>query len=250
MKNFFRNVGVFALACFSFFVTDETVSVVKESDYLMTIIKAKKSEYYVASIPGEINGEYLKLGLSGMELNLEKSYEQMKKIGYFNESLIVYNYIKPENSLKDNKDKIIYANSKNEVSLIIKKPKNLENILQTLTSYNLQASFLIDKSYFEDNQKLLLKALSRDNSLIIMDEPNFFKRELKGHNYYCYSELKCSKQKVEASFSINSFKELKTNLKKGSLIFVSNHDYLDIYLKYILSRGLTIVNMDTFIKEE
>ena len=43
----FRNIGILALACFSFLVTDETIMVVKENDKLMLEIREKSAEYYI-----------------------------------------------------------------------------------------------------------------------------------------------------------------------------------------------------------
>ena len=251
MKNIFRNVGILALACFSFLVTDETITVVKESDKLMIEIKEKASLYYVEGVDGKIDDNYIRLGYDGLEIDMLKSYDQMKKIGYFNENMIIYKHIKPTNSLKDNKSKIIKGNFKNEISLVFKNPDNIDKIIKILSNNSITGSFLISKEYYLNNFEAIEVALNNSNDIIILDEYNFFKKELN-KNYFCYSNLyeKCSgKYIVEESFKIKNYKELKDKLNRGSIVLIEETNYLDIYIKYILSRGFKVVNMNNFISE-
>ncbi len=249
MKTIFRNIGILALACFSFLVTDETITVVKESDNLMVEIKEKAKDYYVEGVNGTINDKYIKLGYDGLEIDTLKSYDQMKKIGYFNENMLVYKHTKPTISIANNKNKIINANSKNEVALIFKNPNGIDKIIKILKKNNLNASFLITKEYYLNNFESIEDAISLNNNIIIIDEEVFFRKELN-NDYFCYSSLdKCSKYIIEESLKVNNFFELKQELKKGNIILISNCNYLDIYLKYILSKGINVVNLKTFISE-
>lgn len=252
MKNIFRNIGILALACFSFLITDETIMVVKENDKLMIEIKEKADNYYVSSVDGKINGKYIKLGYNGLEIDTLKSYDQMKKIGYFNETMLVYKNINHNNSLSDNKGKIVNGNYKNEVSLVFRNPDNIDQILRILKSNNLNASFLISKEYYLNNFESIEMAIKEENNIIILDEYNFFKKELKNHNYFCYSTLsdKCSnKILIEETIEMKNYKMLKEKLNKGNIIILDETNYLDIYIKYILSKGIKIVNIDVFINE-
>ena len=250
MKNIFRNIGILALACFSFLVTDETITVVKESDKLMLEIKEKASNYFVAGMDGKVDDKYIKLGYDGLEIDILKSYDQMKKIGYFNETMIVYKNIKHGNSLKDNKDKIVNGNYKNEVSLIFKNPDNIDDILKVTQYYNLKVGLLIDKGYYLNNFEAIEQAIDGNNSVIIMDDYKFFKKEFKNHNFFCYSTLyqNCpNKILVEEKIDINNYKLLKEKISKGNIVLLDETNYLNIYIKYILSKGINIVSLDDFI---
>ena len=252
MKNIFRNIGILALACFSFLVTDETISVVKESDKLMVEIKDKANNYFVAGIDGKIDDKYIRLGYDGLEIDPLKSYENMKKIGYFNETMLIYKNINHKNTLRDNKDKIVNSNYKNEISLLIYNPDNIDQMLTILKNNNLHANFLISKEYYLNNFESIEIALENENNIVIYDEYNFFKKELKNYNFFCYSTLykKCSsKITIEDSINIKNYKMLKDKLSKGNIVFLDETNYLDIYIKYILSRGINIVNLTQFTSE-
>ena len=252
MKNIFRNIGILALACFSFLVTDETITVVKESDKLMIEIKEKANSYFVPGVDGKINGKYIKLGYDGLEIDVLKSYEQLKKIGYFNETMLIYKNINHANSLNDNKDLIVNGIYKNEISLIFKNPDNFDQILNILKSNNINASFLISKEYYLNNFETVEIALKDGNDIIILDEYNFFKKELKNYDFFCYSTLhkKCgNKIYIEESIDIKNYKSLKEKIGKGNILLLDETNYLDIYIKYILSKGINIVNMTNFIDE-
>ena len=250
MKNIFRNIGILALACFSFLITDETITVVKESDKLMVEIKEKANLYFVQGVDGKIDGKYLKTGYAGLEIDTLKSYDQMKKIGYFNENMLVYKNTEFKNSLKDNKDKIINGNFKNEISLVLFNPDNIDKIIHVLKYNKVNVSFLITKEYYLNNFEAIELALKNENDIIISDEYNFFRKELK-NNFYCHSNLfeKCNQYIIEETTQINDYKDLKSKLKKGNIILVKDTNYLDIYIKYILSKGFKIVNIENFINE-
>ena len=251
MKTIFRNIGILALACFSFLLTDETIMVVKESDQLMIEIREKMAEYYVQTVDGKVNGNYLKVGYSGLEIDPLKSYDQMKKIGYFNESMLVYKQIKPLNSIKEHKDKIINANSKNEVVLLFDEPSNIDKIIKILDKNGLKGSFLISKEYYLNNFETIEELLENKNNIIIKDELAFFKKELK-NNYYCYSKTinKCNTYLIEESNYIENYRDLKKYLNKGSILIINETSYMDVYIKYIISKGINIVSLDEFISEK
>ncbi len=252
LKNIFRNIGILALACFSFLVTDETIMVVKESDELMVEIKEKADNYFVPGVDGKIDDKYIKLGYDGLEIDVFKSYDQMKKIGYFNESMLVYKNIKHNNSLKNNIDKIVKANSKNEVALLFKNPNDIVRIINILKNNDLDANFLISKDYYLNNFEVIEEAIKLGNNIVIFDESKFFKKELKNHDYFCYSTLdkKCPKKiLIEETYNIKDYNMLKEKIEKGSILLLSETNYLDIYIKYILGKGIDIVSLIKFTSE-
>ncbi len=254
MNKIFRNIGLLALACFSFLITDETIKVVKETDKLMIEIKNIASNYYVEEVNAKVKDKYIIVGHNGLEIDVDSSYQNMKKIGYFNENMLIYKNIKPEISIADYKDKIINGNSKNEVSLIFKNPNDLDGIISILKSNNIGASFFIDLDYYKNNYESVELITHYNHDLGFLNNYKELRREFNGMNYYCYSSInncvKDSKYTVEATTKINNLKELKKNLKKGTIIEINGDDYLDIYIKYILSKGYKIVKISDFINEE
>ena len=95
MKGILRNIGVLGLACFSFLITDETIQVVKEKDELMIEIKNVAPNYHIEAIDAKISDKYIKIGLNGLTLDIDATYNKMKRIGYFNENMLVYKNVLP-----------------------------------------------------------------------------------------------------------------------------------------------------------
>lgn len=240
--------------CFSFIYTEKTVTIVKESDLLMTEIKQEKDKYYVKPINSIINDQYIIPGLNGKEVDVDKSYEIIKKVGKYSPNLLVYKDIKPELSILNNYDKYIISGNQNkkEVTLIFK-GKKIDNIINILETNNITSSFLIDNN--QNIQNLI------NTKHIIIDNNKNIKQKTK----YCYTEQdnndllkKCSKQKkytIKPSIITNKnpFIEIKNNLKNGSIISLEINQKLEkelpIIIKYINSKGYIITNLEEFIKE-
>lgn len=253
MKGILRNIGVLGLACFSFLITDETIQVVKEKDELMIEIKNVAPNYHIEAIDAKISDKYIKIGLNGLTLNIDATYNKMKRIGYFNENMLVYKNVLPNVTIDNYKTKIINGNSKNEVSLIFVKPTKIDKIIDTLKYNNIEATFFINDDFYKNNFESIELAITYKNDIGIIDDYNNLKKILD--NYICYSDLidscaKDSKYTIEATFEINNLKELKEYLKPGSIILINNSDYLDVYIKYILSKGYQITKITDFINEE
>ena len=120
MKKAFQMIGLISLTCFSFFVTEKTVTVVSDMDEIMIEIRNKKDDYKLDSIDATIENNTIIPGVNKREVNVNKSYKNMKTNGYFSDKLFVYDYTKPEISLSNNIDKYIIKGNSNKrmVSLI------------------------------------------------------------------------------------------------------------------------------------
>src|SRR5699024_12295060 len=77
------------------------VDVAKVDNELYQEIKKKSDTYNEESQEAYIDRDWKKTpGRNGLKVNVEESYEQMKKKGTFDESLLVYEEIPPETSLQ------------------------------------------------------------------------------------------------------------------------------------------------------
>ena len=120
MKKFFEYIGMISLACFSFFFTEKTVNVVKEADNIMIEIKKAVEMNKTESIDAIIKEDTIIPGIYGKVVDEEKSYQKMKRVGSYQENLLVYKQQKPNIQLKNQYDKYIISGNpkKNMVSLI------------------------------------------------------------------------------------------------------------------------------------
>ena len=84
-KKFFSIVGVMGLICFSFYYTHLATVVVKNNDPIMKKIINVSKTYTQKPINATLSNNSIIPGVSGLEVDLDKSYESMKKYGSFNE---------------------------------------------------------------------------------------------------------------------------------------------------------------------
>lgn len=276
MKRLFEIIGFISLICFSFFYTDRIATVIKESDDILIKIEALKEEAKVKPIDAKIVDDTIIPGISGKEIDIDKSYEKMKKLGSFNENLLVYKTIKPNNSIYDNKDKyIIKGNNQRNVSLIfvVEKSDNINNILNILNEKNLKATFFTDGMYFEqNNQKIIDLVQSGHNVGNLGYDLDFNKSGVswmnsvlekiaKQKNTYCYGKDSlsiCSKLNsftIEPTVKISDkpLINIKKDLGNGYIISLDVNDSvnkeLNLVIDYINSKGYDIVNLEKLLQE-
>lgn len=280
MKKFFEYIGLLTLVCFSFFYTERTASVVKELDDIMIKIKETAPNYSIEVKEAIIKDNTIIPGISGKEVNINSSYQKMRKLGMFNENYLEYNYIKPKEQLKNNLNKYIISGneSKNQVSLIflVDERSNIDSILKILDKNNIKGNFFIDGNWFENNNDEVVNLINnnhnvgnlsydldyQNSSFVWMD--TIIKKIGKQKVSFCYKtenikDLEnCALQKdymISPTTEISNYPliNVKNNLKNGSILsFKVNNSLiteLDLIIKYINSKGLEIVNLEELLNE-
>ena len=280
MKNFFQIIGIITLTIGSFMYTEKVTIASKESDTLLTEIKSKKDGYKENAIEPIIKDGTIIPGLNGIEVDVNKSYNEMKKVGYFEDKLLVYKTLKVENSLDKNKDKYIISgnNSKKNITLIFKtKTKNLEKIISTLNSKQIKSTFFIESAYLEKNQKQIINLINNGNTVGNLSSGENYKdsdfiwmktiiTNIGPQIYnYCYTEkpnktvLKTCE--IEDSFTImptsiikqNPFINIKKELKPGAIISLKVteelENELEVIINYITNKGYTITSLEKLLEE-
>ena len=109
MKKFFECIGMITLVCVSFFFTEKTARVVKETDEIMVEIKKAAETHINKSEDAIIKGDTIIPGIYGGIVDEGKSYEKMKRVGSYQENLLVYKKIAPSISIEKNFDKYIIS---------------------------------------------------------------------------------------------------------------------------------------------
>lgn len=280
MKKFFEYLGLITLVCFSFFYTEKTTSVVKELDDIMIKIKEVAPNYNVEVKEAIIKENTIIPGISGKVVDINASYQSMRKLGTFNENYLEYENIKPKELLKNNLDKYIISgnNFKKQVSLIFLVDENskIDSLLKILDKNEIKANFFVDGNWFEDNNDKVIELIknkhiignlsyNRDygnSSFIWMD--TIIKKVGKQSISYCYKtddkkDLDtCALQKnytIAPSLEVEDYPliNLKNNLNSGSIIaFKINNSLIkemELIIKYIKSKDLEIVNLETLLNE-
>ena len=282
MKKYFQILGVISLICFSFFYTEKTANVVKDMDALMIEIKDKASSYEQSAVDAKISGNTIIPGLYGRYVDTSASYDKMKRLGYFNSSLLVYNHKKPGITLNQNYHYyIIQGNpSKKMVSFLFMVDENskVEEVLKILDQYNLKATFFVEGNWFEKHNDMVVSLIEQGhivgNLSYGMDYHKsgfvwmntIIQKVGKQQSNYCYNTVEdleqldiCSLQKsytIRPNIILKDYPmaELKKQLVAGSLISLPIRDsviqQLGVMIEFIQSKGLYIVNVAEHFDEK
>ncbi len=266
-------IGLLCLFCLSFFYTEKVINVTLNQDEIMIKIKEYKDNYNKNPINAIINEDTIIPGNIGKYIDEEVSYKNMKKIGYFEPTLINYKDIYPEISIYNNYNKyIINGNTlKKSVSLIyiINSNNTFHSILDIINNNNIKLNFFIDSSYLNNNISIIDKikdneiynygnngTYTKDNLII---SNNIINNKSNNKSIYCLFTSKdenslnnCANNKM-LSILINkddNYYTIKNNLSNGKIFLINNTKELDSIIKYIKSKGYNITTLSNIINEE
>ncbi len=253
MKSYLKYILVIFFALFSFYYTDKVIELSNYNDTILTSINDYASLKDTKCREGMISSDGIVLGLSGINVDKNKSYSNMKGIG-FKEELIEYKKEECILNKENNLDKYIISGNKykNNVSLVINiiNGKYYENMI----SLNENINLLVDVNMIEN--------LENKNNLLFKGNKEEFKIFRKNvDSFYCVKVDNdvidfCKKNKVNSIKPINFIhKDLLLNVKKilenGIIIFIDenscNLNELGSTINYIKSRGYSIVNINQLL---
>lgn len=279
MKRLFSLIGLISLACFSFFMTEKTTTVIKNVDDIMIEIKDKYKNYERMSIDAKIVDDTIIPGVKGINVDVNKSYRKMKKYGYYNDKLYVYKKIKPKISMQDHLDKYVISGNKinRNISLvfIVDSDTNIVEVLKIMNKNKVFGSLFVDDTWFSNNNELVLNLIDEgytignlshnldylDSSFGWMD--TIIKSLSKQKQGFCYytdnidNLSSCVRLKnytiKPIEINNNYLYEVKKNISNGMMISfkVSSglEKELDSIINYIKSKGYNLVNINELLSE-
>lgn len=281
MKKIFQIIGLFTLMVSSFIYTEKVGTTAKLTDSLLTEIKSKKDGYKENAIEPIIKDDTIIPGINGKEVDTQKSYEAMSKIGYFDDKLLIYKPLKVQNTLDKNKDKYVISgnNTKMDVTLIFKtKPQDdLTHIINTLKQRKIAATFFIESKYLEKHHNQIITLIQNGHTIgNLSNNENYNDSDFiwmktiitnigpQLYNY-CYTEkpnkslLKTCKIQNSITIMPNIIIKKKPliNIKKtilpGAIISLEVNESLiselTNILNYITSKGYNIKPLEDLLKE-
>lgn len=268
------------LLILSFIYTSKVVGEARNKDPLMKSVANYKKENDVKPKQGQINGDELILGISGLSVNKIKSYKNMKKEDMFNDKKIKYDKKYPKISVTNNYDYYIVKgnNKKNYVSIIFKvnSNKNLNNILALAKKENVVLNFFVDGYYLDKNVDNVFRmnkikaeiynggyngnysknTITHTNNLI---ESITLKKSKICLNEYKNNDEKivCKKNKmisISPKIVNPSILDVKNKLDKGQMLLFNLEDYdtskFSLLVNTIKSRGYEIKELSILLKED
>ena len=265
----------------SFFYTDKAVSMMEDKDPVMIKIKKEKNSLEKESINAKVNGKYLVPGYSGLVVDLDKSFNKMKKYGEYNESLIVFKESTPTISVDEYYDKYIVSGNgfTNYISLVfeIDDKELLPKIKDILKENDTRATFFVDGLLLKEESILVTSLLQDFHEIELLNYKGSYDRLIfeealdtlqviaNKRGKYCLAKYDqkeilelCSKEKMHTiiptiQIKSNPYLSLKGKLREGSIISITptkeNISELDVVIKYIKQRGYTLDTLEQLLSE-
>ncbi|MGE6631453.1 polysaccharide deacetylase family protein [Bacillus sp. NPDC077027] len=145
---------------------EQTVPASASKDALYKEIESKSSDYEVKAQNAKIDKVWKKIpGLNGRTVDIEKSYEQMKKSATFDEKLLVFQESKPNVHLKDLGAEPIYKghSDKKMNAFLINVAWGDEYLivmLDTLKKHQVKATFFLEGKWVKNRSELAKKIVA------------------------------------------------------------------------------------------
>lgn len=265
----------------SFIYTENVQKASITSDPLLNEIKRKKDGYKENAIEPIIKDNTISPGINGKEVDVEKSYKEMSKIGYFDDKLLIYKTLPVENVLDKNKDKYIVSlnNSKMNISIIFKVDNNddITSIIKILDKKNIKGTIFITSGYLEKHHNQIIDLIQRGYTIGNLSNNEDYEdsdfvwmktiiTNIGSQKYnYCLTNKPNRKIltncKIQNSYTIMTnniiqtkpYINIKKMIKPGNIIVLEiNKEAIketETILNYIVSRGYTIMPLEEGLKE-
>jgi len=256
MNKYLKLFGILSLLCFSFYYTEQIAMFMQSKDPIYESIKAIEEEYRIDFVNANILNDTIIPGVYGQTVNIEKSFQNMKKIGFFREDALVFDESKPEVSLDEHKEKIIERGNplKGGVSFILEE----ESLILYFEEMGLPYSVLTtqDTVNKKRNNGIKINATTRN-----YEEIEKTLKSKKENSFYCFlgvmEEDFCkSKEKllIKETLRITKSNFLKTYNKfsSGSILYIEKDigiSNLKLLIESVIFRGLNIMSLDELLSE-
>lgn len=267
------------LVLFSFYYTNKTIDIIRETDPLMKQIKEESTKYEIPAEDAKIDGNKITPGKNGQTVDYEETYQKMKRYGTYNESLTVFKETTPTISIEGTYDKFVISGNeeKKQVSLIfpVAKDSTPEEIIRIINQEGVVGTFFLDGLWLENNLSIVknitnheLEILSYNNryeDIYFSSAIQYLKNTTGQQSHYCYADYDnkevielCSKLKLHTvtptiKITNTPFQDIKTKLQNGAIISFPINTTTELELKtvinYIQSKGYNIVTLQTLLSE-
>lgn len=142
------------------FINNHSIPAAKQANSLYKEIESKAAKYEIKPADATIDRVWKRIpGYNGIKVDIEASYNKMKKDGKFNVEDLVFKQIEPKIQLQDLPPSPIYKGNpaKPMVSFIINVAwgnEYLSDILATLKKHNVSATFFLEGNWVKKNPDL------------------------------------------------------------------------------------------------
>lgn len=276
MKRVFSFLLICVLTCFSFYYTDKIISLSKSKDPLMEEINAYKEKNVISPVNGVLSANTMLVGEGGKVVDSNASYEKMKKLNYFNSSLLEYVDIVPDIRKKNHLYKLLEGKNttSKEISFVfvVEDMSYLKQILYILKNNDVSATFFVDGALVEDNIYFFKDNLGKSsigyygynnkyNEVSMTYTKGLYKDNINTSNYCLYINSSflssCVNYKISTIRPIlienNLYSYIKLEKKNGFIYQIEVNSFnikeLNSTIIYLKQKGYDILNINELLRE-
>ena len=257
----------------SLIYTEKIINVAKEKDPIMQNIVKNMDKYKISSVNASIIGDTITPGVRGCIIDIDKSYEHMKKINEYQDKLLKYRNLIPEITINNVYNKYIINGNKHkrQVSIIINLNDNISDTNNITNDINEKINIFVSSNLIDDKllkiDKEYIKIYNGGNSNNYDDITIEWMNDVISDNYneskYCINKnrnddnlLICNRNKmytISPTIIVNNSNlyEVKSLVQNGSIIYFDGSNILQIsnIIKYVKTKGYKIVFLDELLDE-
>lgn len=258
LKKLYKPFGLLAIMLFSFYYTEKIAIVMQNKSPIMHSIQEVEKNYIVNAVNATVDEKYIVPGIMGRMVNKTKSYVNMKAFGIFNEYYLVFDDVKPEVSLEDNKDKVIKEGNRNKKAVAFLLEDGNEDIKKYFIDNQIKADLLITESTYQNNN--YFEQINGDK-IKYKNVESLLNKNNQNHNLCYISKIDqdfCRKEQkylIEETFELTgtNIVDAKSKLDSGAIIFIKKNatlEHLKLLLKEIHFKGLSVLPISELISEK
>ena len=255
----------------SFVYTNKVANIVKAKDPIMKQIRTMEVTN-IKSVDAKIDGNVIEQGVIGCSVDVTKSYEAMKMVNEYRDTLLKYKDVIPSKSLRNIYNYYIVGgnNVNRNISIVV----YISNSVSELSKYNIKLNVFLDASMLDNGSidmpktaKVYNGGNSRNYDDITIEWVNDVITDSYNKPTYCINLNQnkdnldiCSKNRMHTIKAVinpsliltkNNVYDIKSKIDNGSIIYVdeNNISLIKNIINFANKKGFNIVYLDELLDE-
>lgn len=273
MKKLTKYIFLFLFLIISFYYIE--TSMINSNDLLIQEIKNNLNKYKIEPVNATIESNTISPGKYGKEVDIKKTYKEMKKYGSYNEGLTKIKKIIPTISISNNYDKYLKLNNNDDkkISLLflLKKETNLDNLINIINKHDINVTFYVEDEFIEENIDFIKNTkheieLLNPKKHLFTSTKAYLESLTSSELNYCLTESEninllelCQNNKMHTiipSLIVKKelYKNVKSNIETSPIILIYPNKYVEKELtttiNYLKKKGYDFLYLKDLITED
>lgn len=274
MKKKIEYILMLILFALSLIYTNSATNIIKKEDPIMKSIMKNKNAYKIESVNAKIENDTITPGVNGCEVDINKSYQNMKKINEYTDKMLKYKDLIPEITISNVYNKYITNGNdiKREVSIIVNIDEKIDEVVTMANDNKIKINMFLDSEILKNGPIKIEKTyihiynggVNNNYDDITIEWMNDIIEDNYNESKYCINKNKndnnlmiCARNKMHTInpnliVTHSNLYNIKSLITNGSIIYFDKNNINNIksISNYILSKGYKIVFLDELLNEK